>query len=117
MNRRRPLFFPALALGPVVLRFPGRYAARTLKRLFYCYFLRDFNGGTLQIVLAALLLAAGGIFGLWHWHASISTGIPATSGTVMLAALPVLLGGYFAIGALAFDIANVPRRCIHPALE
>ena len=35
----------------------------------------------------------------------------------MLAALPVLLGGHMLISAINFDIANVPRRPLHPLLD
>lgn len=106
-----------LRVGSVVARFPGRYLARFFKRILYGYFLRDFNAGTVQLVLAALLTLGGGAFGLWHWYLSVTTGIPATSGTVMLAALPVLLGGHLLLSAINFDIANVPRRPIHPFLD
>jgi dolichol-phosphate mannosyltransferase len=107
----------SLRIGSVALRFPLRYLGRCMKRVFYNYFLRDFNAGTVQIVLALLLLAGGGGFGLWHWYESIRTGIPATSGTVMLAALPVLFAGHLLISAINFDIAHVPRRPLHPHLS
>jgi dolichol-phosphate mannosyltransferase len=106
----------SLSIGNVALRFPPRYANRFFKRVFYNYFLRDFNAGTVQMVLAALLLLGGAAFGLWRWYLSVATGVPATSGTVMLAALPVLLGGHLLISAINFDIANVPRRPLHPLL-
>lgn len=106
----------SLRIGNVALRFPGRYLGRFFKRVFYNYFLRDFNAGTVQIVLAVLLLLGGAAFGLWRWYLSVATGVPATSGTVMLAALPVLLGGHLLISAINFDIANVPRRPLHPLL-
>jgi glycosyltransferase involved in cell wall biosynthesis len=105
-----------LRVGNVALRFPARYLGRFVKRVFYNYFLRDFNAGTVQLVLAALLLAGGAAFGLWRWYLSVATGVPATSGTVMLAALPVLLGGHLLISAINFDIANIPRRPLHPLL-
>lgn len=104
----------SLRIGQVALRFPLRYLARTMKRVFYGYFLRDFNAGSLQLVLGALLASGGAAFGLWHWYLSASTGVPATSGQVMLSALPVLLGGHLLVSAVNYDIANVPRRCIHP---
>lgn len=107
----------SLRVGNVALRFPLRYASRFAKRVFYNYFLRDFNAGTVQLVLAALLLLGGAAFGLWRWYLSATTGVPATSGTVMLAALPVLLGGHLLISAVNFDIANVPRRPLHPQLS
>lgn len=104
-------------VGSVALRFPARYAGRFAKRIFYNYFLRDFNAGTVQLLLGTLLLLGGSAFGLWHWSLSVETGVPATSGTVMLAALPILLGGHLLISAINFDIANVPRRAIHPQLS
>ncbi len=107
----------SLRVGSVLLDFPGKYLLRIVKRLFYSYFLRDFNAGTLQFVLGFLLLAFGTVVGLSHWMQSISSGVAATSGTVMLAALPVLLGGQLLIGALNYDIANVPRQCLHPSLN
>jgi dolichol-phosphate mannosyltransferase len=106
----------SLRVGNVALRFPARYLGRFFKRVFYNYFLRDFNAGTVQIVLAVLMLSGGAAFGLWRWYLSVATGVPATSGTVMLAALPVLLGGHLLVSAINFDIANVPRRPLHPLL-
>ena len=57
---------------------------------------------------AAVLVAIGALFGFGRWTHSAVTGIPATSGAVMLAALPVLIGVQLLLGALQFDIQNVP---------
>jgi dolichol-phosphate mannosyltransferase len=99
----------SLRIGRVLLQFPGKYLAATLKRTFYCYFLRDFNAGTLQLALGLLFAGFGTVFGLWQWITSDLSGFPATSGTVMIAALPVLVGAQLLLGALQFDIQNVPR--------
>lgn len=104
----------SLRIGQVAMRFPRRYLSRTAKRIFYGYFLRDFNAGSVQLVMGTLLALGGAAFGTWHWYLSATTGVPATSGQVMLSALPVLLGGHLLISAVNHDIANVPRRCIHP---
>ena len=106
-----------LRVGSVLLDFPGRYLSRFLKRVFYSYFLRDFNAGSVQMLLGMMLIVAGGVFGTWHWMLSTTTGVAATSGTVMLAAMPVLLGGHLLIGALNYDIASVPKRCLHVLLS
>ncbi|HEX4859455.1 MAG TPA: glycosyltransferase family 2 protein, partial [Usitatibacteraceae bacterium] len=106
----------SLRIGKVLTDFPLRYVTRVLKRVFYAYFLRDFNAGTVQLSLGALLVLAGSAWGAWHWWESIATGQAATTGTVMLAALPILLGGQLLIAALNYDIANVPRRPLHPSL-
>jgi hypothetical protein len=52
-------------------------------------------------------------YGSWHWFISIYDGIPATSGVVMLAALPILVGFQLLISAINFDIANIPVRPVH----
>jgi len=98
-----------LRIGRVVRDFPGKYAAATVKRIFYAYFLRDFNAGTLQLATGLLLLVPGALYGAWKWVSSELTGVPTTSGAVMLAALPVLVGVQLLLGALQFDIQNVPR--------
>lgn len=103
----------SLSIPRVLLRFPARHARNLVKRLFYCYFLRDFNAGTFLILAGMSLAAGGGAFGGYQWWKSIASGVPASSGTVMAAALPVMLGGHLLLSAINFDIANVPRRCIH----
>jgi len=55
-------------------------------------------------------------FGLSAWKEGIHAGVAATSGTVMLAALPVLLGVQLILGFLNFDIQNVPRDVLHKRL-
>jgi dolichol-phosphate mannosyltransferase len=90
--------------------FPFKYLRAMFKRIFYAYFLRDFNAGTLQLCLAILIGGAGAVFGLASWIHSWLTGVPATAGTVMLAALPVLAGIQFLLGALHYDIESVPHE-------
>jgi len=68
----------------VLLDFPGKYLSRFAKRTFNTYLLRDFNAGSAHLLLGLIFVLAGSVFGLWHWLHSISTGVAATSGTVML---------------------------------
>ena len=42
---------------------------------------------------------------------------PATSGTVMLAALPILVGIQCLIAFLHYDVSNVPNEPVSLALE
>ncbi len=99
----------SLRVSRVVRDFPGRYFVATVKRVFYAYFLRDFNAGTLQLAGGLLFLVPGALYGAWRWAHSALTGVATTSGGVMLAALPVLIGVQLLLGALNFDIQNVPR--------
>jgi len=92
------------------LQFPGKFAGRFLKRIGYAYFLRSFTAVTVELVVGATLLGFGGAFGTAHWWRSIARDVPATTGTVMLAALPVILGFQLLLAALNQDIANVPTE-------
>jgi len=80
------------------------------KRIFYGYFLRDFNIASVELVLGALMLALGTTVGVGRWLESGHTGRPATAGTVMLAALPVMIGVQLLLAFLGFDMQNVPSR-------
>lgn len=84
------------------------------KRILYTYFLRDFNLASAQLLLGALLLAFGTVFGGFHWFDSATTGAAATTGTVMIATLPIILGFQLLLSFLGFDMANEPRTPIQP---
>lgn len=94
----------------------ARHSANFLRRLVYCYFLRDFSLASLEWVIGPLLILGGSIFGVLEWLAAERANEAATAGTVMLAALPIILGVQALFSALNFDIANQPRTPIHPAL-
>ncbi|TMG95404.1 MAG: glycosyltransferase family 2 protein [Betaproteobacteria bacterium] len=99
-----------LRIGQVAAAFPLKYLRAAFKRIFYAYFLRDFNAGTLQLFLGLLIAGSGATYGAARWIHSSITGVPTTSGAVMLAALPVLVGVQLLLGALNFDVQNVPRE-------
>lgn len=82
------------------------------KRIFYNYFLRDFNVGSLQLILGLILLGFGATTGIAAWNQSIDTGIPATAGTVMLSGLPVIVGFQLLLSFLHYDIQNTPKQAL-----
>lgn len=107
----------SLRISRVLLDFPPRHLNRLAKRIFYNYFLRDFNACSIELVLGVLLLCVGTIFGLVHWYQSSADGTPATTGTVMLAALPVILGFQLLLSAITFDTTNVPAKPLQTILR
>lgn len=76
------------------------------KRIFYNYFLRDFNIGSIELVAGLLMSSFGFLFGLFQWYRSISTGVPVSSGTVMVAALPIILGVQMLLSFLSYDVGE-----------
>jgi len=90
------------------------HARNFAKRIFYNYFLRDLSAASLQLVLGIFLMTAGTAFGLLKWFFNPAN--PATAGTVMLAALPIMLGLQLVLAFLMWDMQSVPRIPIHPRL-
>lgn len=81
-----------------------------LRRIWLEYFVLDFSLGSLFLVIGALMGSFGAVWGLYFWNRSIQTGVPASTGTVMIAVLPVILGFQLLLQALAYDIQNVPKK-------
>lgn len=79
------------------------------KRLYITYLLRDFSIYSLALLTGSLSFSFGIIFGLYNWNISLMSGITASSGTVMLAALPIILGLQLIIYFISFDITNYPK--------
>ena len=96
--------------------FLRKHASRLWRRYVYNYLVRDFNVGTLYSLFGVLLLAVGSAFGAMHWLDSALSNQPATSGTVMLAALPVLIGIQFLIAFLHYDVSNLPTEPLSNSL-
>jgi glycosyltransferase involved in cell wall biosynthesis len=96
-----------------LLTFPGLHARNFLKRIFYNYFLRNFSMASVNLVLGAALMTFGVVFGLEQWLIAARNHLPATAGTVMLSALPFLLGTQLALNFLSHDMSATPRGPIH----
>ena len=99
-----------LKIARVLPEFMLKHMLRFFKRYGYVYLLRDFNLGSIYSLFGILLCLFGLIFGLSHWAHSAVTGEPATSGTVMLATLPVLIGIQLLIAFLHHDVSHVPTE-------
>jgi dolichol-phosphate mannosyltransferase len=99
-----------LRVRRVLCVFPWLYLNRFAKRVFFNYFLRDFNPGTLALVFGTLLTVFGAIFGLYHWTIAHFSGTESSAGTVMVAALPVIVGFQLLLFFLQYDILAVPKR-------
>lgn len=102
-----------LRVGKILGEFLTKHLRNFFKRVVYNYFLRDMTAASLELVLGTVALAFGGIFGAIHWLRGISSDLPTPLGTIMLAALPTMLGLQLLLAFVTFDVANLPRRPIH----
>jgi dolichol-phosphate mannosyltransferase len=82
------------------------------KRIFYSYFLRGFSIGTLELLVGTFMLVFGFGFGIYAWRVAVLTESFASSGQVMLAALPTILGVQLVLSFFHYDIESVPRKSL-----
>jgi dolichol-phosphate mannosyltransferase len=102
----------SLSVSKVAFEFPLLYIKCFFKRVFYNYFLRDFNGASLELLLGTILILSGGIWGgISWWRAGIEQ-IASSNGTVMLAVLPIILGFQLLLSAIHFDMSSTPTKSI-----
>ena len=102
-----------LKISKIITEFLLKHGRNFFKRIFYNYYLRNMALASLELPIGLLMLVGGAVYGGWHWFLSMQAGVETPAGTVMLAALPVLMGMQLILSFVAYDIASVPRRAIH----
>ena len=105
-----------LKIHKVIPGFLLDHSKRLWKRYVYLYWLRDFNVASVYSLLSLLLLSYGVFFGSAEWIKSTMTGVTASSGTIMLSALPIILGVQFLLAFIQHDLGNVPDRVLYKQL-
>jgi dolichol-phosphate mannosyltransferase len=105
-----------LKIHRVIGEFFWNNMLNIFKRLFYNYFLRDFSVASLELLFGLIFLVFGVVFGVVAWWDNAGSGIPTPTGTVMLAALPIILGIQFLLSFFAFDVGSSPTTAITPLL-
>lgn len=96
----------SLSIGRALWGFPFKLLVGALRRIWYRHFWFDFTMAALLILAGVPMCLWGLGFGLYAWWLSIATDVPATAGTVMLSALPFLLGVTFLLHAMSYEIAG-----------
>ena len=99
----------SLSAAGALVRFPGRLFAAFFRRLWMQYFVRDFSPVSLFLIAGAFLSLFGTVWGLAHWVHSARTGSQASTGPVMIAVVPLILGVQLLLQAVSLDIQNTPK--------
>lgn len=102
-----------LKISRIVTEFAAKHVRNFFKRLFYNYYLRNMSLASIELPLGVASLLFGLIFGIVHWIGAERHNLATPAGTVMLAALPVIMGVQLILAFLAYDIASVPRNPLH----
>lgn len=102
-----------LKVSKIIGEFLAKHVRNFSKRIFYNYYLRDMSLASIELPIGLSLFGFGLMYGCHHWAHSMQTGISTPAGTVMLAAMPALIGLQLILAFFSHDIASVPQSPIH----
>lgn len=97
-----------LSITRVLIKFPGRYFKRFIKRIILRYFIREFNFASLEILFGGVLLTSGLVFGFYKWVGNYFAGTSTPAGTVMIVGILIILGFQLLLSALNYDVNHEP---------
>jgi len=104
-----------LKISHIFLEFLAKNLRNTFRRIGTNYFTRDFNLGSAELTFGLLFLSFGVVFGGYSWLHGVATQTLQSSGTVMLAALPTLIGLQLLVAFFSYDVQQVPTvRLVRP---
>ena len=92
-----------------LITFPIYLVRGFFRRILFQYFLLNFITTSIKILLSIPLLLFGLIWGIYHRTQSINTGIPAATGTVLIAIIPIMIGLLLLLIVLIDDMRSVPK--------
>lgn len=100
----------SLRIGRVLFQFPLHLLKGLVKRIFLKYYVYDFNMASVYLLIGLPIFLFGVYFGASEWIDSIVTGKARSAGTIMLAALPIIVSFQMLLQAISIDIQSVPKR-------
>ena len=107
----------SLLIHRILFEFPSKLLSTFLRRLVLKNFIYDFSMASIYLLAGLPLLFFGLSFGVYKWNQYASIGIPAPTGTVMLATLSVLLGIQLLLSAIEIDLRSVPTEPLSNPLK
>jgi glycosyltransferase involved in cell wall biosynthesis len=100
----------SLNIRKTLIDFPPLLFYGLLKRILLNYFIYDFNMASVYLLLGIPMFLWSFIYGIYQWVDSWQSGIPKTAGSIMLAALPLILSVEMLLQAINIDIQNCPAK-------
>ena len=99
----------SLSIFKSAFEFPKKLLYGFTKRIFYKYFIYDFNMGSIYLILGVPLSLFSLIYGGYRWYLAYAFDVTNPVGTIMLVTLSAILGVQFLLGAINIDINNTPK--------
>lgn len=98
-----------LKIWKILVEFPWRHSVNLGKRVFYRYYLREWNVGSFELPAGIFLLFFGIWFGLSRYGEAVSIGGATTPGQATASAVAVILGVQLLLSFISYDVQSEPR--------
>lgn len=96
----------------ILFIFPFKLTKGLFSRIYYQYFLFDFSAVSVYLTIGIPAIIFGAVWGIVKWVQSVKTGVITSTGTVLIAVLPIIIGVQFLTQAVSIDINNTPSISI-----
>ena len=96
----------SMKLTRIIASFPVKLFKGFFYRIYQKYVFRSLSPFFLMFIFGLTGCVWGGVWGGWIWYKSYMTGIPATTGAVVLALLPLIVGWSTLLQAFVLDIQD-----------
>lgn len=80
------------------------------KRIFYNYFLRDFNIASLEFLFGVIFLISGLFIGIKKWIYAMDNNVLTPVGTIILSSLLILTGVQLLLSFINYDVNSAFRK-------
>lgn len=97
-----------VSIRRVAATFPPRLVLAGARRFWRKHLVTDFGAVGMLTLGGDALSLFGVAFGSYHWWKSVTTGHAATTGTVMVAVLPLVVGFQMLVQAFSMSVLSSP---------
>jgi len=98
-----------LKISRIVGKFIWGNYKNFAKRVFYQYYLREWSTASFELPLGIFLTVFGFVTAILTWLDSFHRTTPAAAGTVMISALPLIVGIQLLLAFINSDVESEPR--------
>ena len=98
-----------LRISRIVGKFLWGNVKNFAKRVFYQYYLREWSTASFELPLGFFLTLFGFVTAIITWLDSFHRDTPAPAGTVMISALPLIVGIQLLLAFINSDVESEPR--------
>jgi len=99
----------SMSILKVMFEFPWRHTVNLWKRIFYRYYLREWNVGSFELPLGIFLMVFGAWYGIRSYLSAAAAGLATTAGQVTGSAVALILGVQLLLSFLSYDVQSEPR--------